>query len=115
MSPYLKAPAVRPLMSCRENKKYMIKTGSMESVSAAIKAVQSVWYCPTNTWAPNVTVLVALLGARIRGNHRSLQVGIIVKTATVAIAGRTSGKMSQKIWYSLAPSTRPASFNSCGT
>ena len=37
-----------------------------------------------------------LAGARISGNQRSFQIGIMVKTATVAMAGRTSGSTRRK-------------------
>ena len=57
--------------------------------------------------APSVTVLVASPGARISGNQRSFQIGIMVNTATVASAGRTSGKhQRKKILYSESPSMR---------
>lgn len=65
---------------------------------------------------PSVTVLVASEGARISGNQRSFQIGIIVNTATVAIAGRTSGSTRRKkIAYSESPSMRPAFFRSSET
>ena len=68
------------------------------------------------TWAPRVTVLVASAGARISGNQRSFQIGIMVKTATVAIAGRTSGRTRRKkMVYSQSPSMRPAFFRSAET
>ena len=69
-----------------------------------------------NSCAPSVTVLVASAGARISGNQRSFQIGIMVKTATVAIAGRTSGSTRRKkIVYSERPSMRPAFFRSSET
>ena len=65
---------------------------------------------------PRVTVLVASAGARISGNQRSFQMGIMVKTATVAMAGRMSGSTSRrKIAYSDRPSMRPAFFRSSDT
>ena len=62
-----------------------------------------------NCWIPSVTVWVERPGARIKGNHRSFQIGIMVKTATVAMAGLTSGNTSRKkIVYSESPSMRAA-------
>ena len=94
---------------------YAASTGTMASVSDASIEFQSLINWPMNCCAPNVTVFVASPGARISGNHRSFQIGIMVKTATVATAGRTSGRTSQKIRYSLIPSIRAASFRSRGT
>ena len=69
-----------------------------------------------NTWLPRVMVFTDSAGARISGNHRSFQIGIMVNTATVAIAGRTSGSTRRKkIVYSLSPSIRPAFFRSSDT
>ena len=68
----------------------------MASDSAASTAFQSVTYCPINCCMPRVTVLVLSDGARISGNHRSFQVGIMVNTATVAMAGRISGTTTWK-------------------
>ena len=62
--------------------------------SAASTAFQSVTNWPRNTCAPSVMVLVASPGARISGNHKSFQIGTMVKTATVAMAGRISGTTS---------------------
>ena len=36
------------------------------------------------------------LEVRISGNHRSFQIGTMVNTATVAIAGRSSGAITSK-------------------
>ena len=55
-------------------------------------------------------------GARISGNHRSFQIGTMVNTATVAMAGRISGTTTwKKMRNSSMPSQRAASFSSLGT
>lgn len=51
--------------------------------------------------------------ARIMWNQRSFQIGIMVKTATVAMAGSINGSTSlKKIAYSDMPSICPAFFKS---
>ena len=88
----------------------------MASESAASTAFQLVTNWPRKSCAPSVTVLVPSDGARISGNHRSFQIGIMVKTATVAMAGRTSGSTRRKkIVYSDRPSILPAFFRSSDT
>ena len=81
----------------------------MASVSDASTAFQSVTYWPMNCCTPERHRLVASPGARISGNQRSFQIGTMVNTATVAIAGRTSGSTRRKkIVYSVRPSMRAA-------
>ena len=41
---------------------------------------------------PRVIVCLPPVGASSSGNHRSFQTGIMVNTATVAMAGRISGR-----------------------
>ncbi len=62
-----------------------------------------------------MTVLVLSDEAKISGNQRSFQMGIMLKTATVPNAGRTKGSTSAYTRYSLAPSMRAASLRSPGT
>ena len=59
-------------------------------------AFQSTTYWPMNCCTPSVMVCVPLPGARISGNQRSFQIGTMVKTATVAMAGRTSGRITSR-------------------
>ena len=95
---------------------YMTSTGMTASDSAASTEFQSVTYCPMNCCTPRVTVLVRSDGARISGNHRSFQAGIMVNTATVAMAGRIRGRITwKKMANSPTPSQRAASFSSRGT
>ncbi len=62
---------------------------------------------PDEDLRPSVTVFTSSAGARINGNHRSFQMGIIVKIATVARAGRINGSTRRKkIEYSERPSMR---------
>jgi len=84
-------------------------------VRAASTEFQSDVNCPRNCCAPSVTVFVFSPGARISGNQRSFQTGMIVKTATAASPGRTSGRTIRNTRYSPAPSTRAAFFRSFGT
>ena len=69
----------------------MTTTGRIASDSAASTLFQSVMYWPRNCCTPSVIVCVLSLEVRISGNHRSFQIGTMVNTATVAIAGRSSG------------------------
>src|ERR1043165_5693816 len=88
----------------------------MARESAESTAFQLVTNWPMKICDPSVIVLVASDGARISGNHRSFQIGIIEKTATVAMAGRINGSTSRKkILYSDNPSMRPAFFKSSDT
>ena len=75
---------------------YSSKIGIIARVSEARMAFQSVTNWPRNTCVPNVTVLVASPEARMSGNQRSFQMGIITNTATVARAGRTNGSTRKK-------------------
>ena len=74
-------------MNCREKTMYKTITGMIASMSAASRAVQSVLYCPANEDKPEVTVRTASPGAKVSGNHKSFQIGIMLKTSTVASAG----------------------------
>ncbi len=73
-------------MNCREKMVYSTSTGIIARVRAARSAVQSVLYCPAKVDSPEVTVFTS--GVNVRGNHRSFQIGIMLKTRTVASAGR---------------------------
>ena len=53
--------------------------------------------------------------AQDKRNQRSFHMGMMEIAATVAGRRRMMGKMSQNTRYSLAPSTRAASFSSPGT
>ena len=59
--------------------------------SAESTAFQSVMYWPRNCWMPSVMVCLPPVGASSSGNHRSFHTGIMVNTATVAMAGRING------------------------
>ena len=72
-------------------------------------------YWPRNCCTPSVIVWVESDEVRISGNHRSFQIGTMVKTATVAIAGLSSGAItSKKMRVSGTPSQRAASRRSLG-
>ena len=75
--------------------KYIIKTGTDESESAASKAFQSLENCPMNCCAPSVTVRVASPDAKTSGNQRSFHMGMMEIAETVPVAGRMMGKISQ--------------------
>ncbi len=72
-------------------------------------------YWPRNCCTPSVIVWVESDEVRINGNHRSFQIGTMVNTATVAMAGRSSGATtSKKMRVSGTPSQRAASRRSFG-
>ena len=61
--------------------------------SEAKTAFQLVTYCPIYCCIPKITVCLPLDGARTKGHHISFHTGTIVKTATVANGGLSSGNI----------------------
>src|SRR5512147_2234449 len=94
-NPYpLIAPAVRHLINWLAISKYRIMMGMVASDMALKIFVQFVWYCANNKVTPRGIVRLLSCRIRMRGNQKSFQIGIRLKIATVAKAGRTRGRMT---------------------